>query len=203
MDVNTMSKSALQQYVERYAKVANKRLYNLEKYKMSKGSNAYRKIETYAFDTEPFMTKNGKVRFRESVNNLTIQQLRRGAAKIDFFLNKAQTSSVRGLNKKYRKAYNTFKQTTGSTMKFDDYLSFWADDVMRSVVKMYGSGIVAELNDLLASRYNETIEAMANNMEVESAATFIDLVRNEVDGIEKGEDYNDIKDDEIKSEDIK
>lgn len=192
MDVNRMSKSQLKSYVEKTAKAANKRLYNLEKADLQKASAAYRKVEVFAHDRRFFMTKTGKVRFRESVEKLTIQQLKSEAAKLDFFMNRAKTSSVKGLKDKYKRGYETFMENkgAGTNMSFEEYASFWADDIIRKIIDIFGSGIILEISDLLTSKYDETITAMHDNQHVMSAEVFVALVRNQVEGITKVEDEN-------------
>ena len=121
VNVKTMTFDELVAYVEKYSKVANRRLYQIEKAGLTRGSNAYRYVEGKLANNvtrRAFMTKGEKPRFKESQKKLTktegqervkaIGQLRAEAAELNVFLNEAKTSSVKGINAKYRKAFETF-----------------------------------------------------------------------------------------------
>lgn len=143
-----MTKSAMQNLLRDYTRRANRRLRDMERAGISSSSNAYRYVERLAYDREKDTTttlsETGKIKFRTDIKNMSEKELKKQLAILETFLT-SKTSTIGGINRKYKKAYETFKNNVTSNISFDDYISMYDYEALLEYQKMYGSQAMDEL----------------------------------------------------------
>lgn len=143
-----MTKSAMQNLLKDYTRRANRRLRDLERAGISSSSNAYRYVERLAYDREKDSTttlsETGKIKFRTDIKNMSEKELKKQLAILETFLT-SKTSTIGGINRKYKKAYETFKNNVTSNISFEDYISMYDYEALIEYQKMYGSQAMNEL----------------------------------------------------------
>lgn len=143
-----MTKSAMQNLLKDYTRRANRRLRDLERAGLSSSSNAYRYVERLAYDREKDSTttlsETGKIKFRTDIKNMSEKELKKQLAILETFLT-SKTSTIGGINRKYKKAYETFKNNVTSNISFEDYISMYDYEALIEYQKMYGSQAMNEL----------------------------------------------------------
>lgn len=158
-DINKMTKKQLTFTITSLARRANRRLGELEKADMKKASNAYRWAERQAFDERRFM-KNSKEkpRFRTDISNASVAELREEMSELRTFMFESSTSSVRGVNAKYRESYEEAKNYFGNTMKgisFDEWAFFWSANNTKTLVDEYNSQVIEIIQELELSKLSK------------------------------------------------
>lgn len=110
---NKMNVTQLAQERRKLAKRANQRMRRLEQKGLDKF--AYKKAQAYLYGM-------GRKRFSESRNATDIYHERRELAQLERFLGSV-SSTLSGLEKKYRKSYETLKSNFGlENLTFSDYI---------------------------------------------------------------------------------
>lgn len=170
-DVNEMSTYSLQLFIQRYGKVANTRLRELESKGMSTGSVAYRYVERQAYGTIPIgggqvpnmpglnqhvidqslifgYDTQGRPKFQTATSGRSHNQLKRQARQIQRFLG-SRSSTPTGIRQMHEQAFETFRNAHGwaQDMTMGDYANLWNSWVVRHFVHVYGSDA---FNDLQA-----------------------------------------------------
>lgn len=104
--LNRYSEAQLDKYIQQMGKRANRHLIALEKEGAEKGSKAYSYVQGLAHD-RAYASHTEKPRFRTTTSGETFQQKKAHAAEIQRFI-AAKTHSVKGVEKAYNKAFNTY-----------------------------------------------------------------------------------------------
>lgn len=134
------------------ARIANQRLARLEKFGLTKSSNAYRYLEKRHFDRDTMLYENrsGKIRFTTKVKGRSAQQLQHEIRELERFLYEAKTSTVSGTNAKYTKAFNTYKshfekKHPGETIERSTFDALAQAEGFATFVKAFGSSAISDL----------------------------------------------------------
>lgn len=143
-EARAASRKQLAADVARMSKTANQRLREIEKRGLEKASNAYRYVETLAFDKEHHdsaIATDSKQRMKWNTNTrrMTYQQLVHEKTELERFLYHSKTSTVSGIKKMYSEGYNKFKERTNSNISFEDYADMWKMSNLKAAFKAYGS----------------------------------------------------------------
>lgn len=143
----TYTPAMLQTMIDNRGRRANQRLRELEKQGLDI-YNAYRWLERNAAKYEGIRhTKGGNIRFSLKSEGLNKQQLASRLAIIDGFLS-AKTSTKRGINKSFRKSYESFMQShPQSTLSFKGYTDIMESRNIESFKKQYYSAFRAMLSN--------------------------------------------------------
>ena len=104
--LNRYSEAQLDKYIQQMGKRANRHLIALEKEGAEKGSKAYSYVQGLAHD-RAYASHTEKPRFRTTTSGETFQQKKAHAAEIQRFI-AAKTHSVKGVERAYNKAFNTY-----------------------------------------------------------------------------------------------
>ena len=142
----------LKQVLRIYSKAANTRLRALEKAGLT-NAPAYKTVRDFAYDDYGFMgtTKNGEFKFRTNTRGMDVELLRAELLKLDTFLFRTHTSTVKGAKtarEKIRKA--TVDQTKSGTkskrvtdffsgMSNDQFDEFWDYENLKRLIDIYGT----------------------------------------------------------------
>lgn len=165
-NINKKEKQLLEKEYKSLITKANRRLTQLEKSGKTLSSKAYKHIQTDAFyNLKGVKNVNGKPRFRYQ-KDLTINQLRSRYTEVEKFLN-AKTSTVRGINKAYKKGFETFKrkykENYGVSFKltYDEYIQA-VEKLSDTSSEFYGSDQNLYLISESAAPINEIVEEINN-----------------------------------------
>ena len=145
-----MTKSEMQNLIADKTRRANRRLRDLERSGITTSSNAYRYIERLAYDDDDkniiSFTSTGKIKFRTDTKNMSEKELKTQLSYLDNFL-KAKTSTVGGVNRKYKKAYKTFSENEDNKVKlsYNEYIDAYDNEELIEYQKIYGSIAMQEL----------------------------------------------------------
>lgn len=141
-----MTKSAMQNLTKDKTRRANQRLRNLEKSGLSESSNAYRYIKRLSYDDNSIVsfTSTGKIKFRTDIKNMSEKEIKKQLSYLDSFLT-AKTSTVGGVNRKYKSAYNTFKTFTNLDITYNDFIDMYDNQLLIDYQKIYGSATMQNL----------------------------------------------------------
>ena len=144
-----MTKSAMQNLIAEKTKRANRRLRDLERSGITSSSNAYRYIERLAYDDDDkniiSFTSTGKIKFRTDTKKMSEKELKQQLSYLDNFLS-AKTSTVGGVKRKYKKAYETFsKNENNIKLSFDEFIDEYDYQELVNYQKIYGSSAMQEL----------------------------------------------------------
>lgn len=120
--------------IKRMAKLANDRLYKLEKSGMSEYSREYQLVEHYAVGDPAgkgsiynVNEEKGRIRFTSSTRGMTQEERSYYINTMRNFLN-AETSTISGTRKAIDTAFQTFKENHGSKLPdltVDQYQNLW------------------------------------------------------------------------------
>lgn len=159
IDVNRATRADLRLFISQAGKQANQRLRQLEKSKVTAGSDKYRHVKRAAFKDKSGMygkTKKGEIKFNLNTRGLKLSEMRKRAANIQKFIqpqiNKktgepmADTSTVAGVKKKYKKAEETLRKTTGAkNLTMDDVAGLVERSMYQKMAEIYGPSKVMAL----------------------------------------------------------
>ena len=137
----------MQNLIADKTKRANRRLRDLERAGFSDSSNAYRYIKTVAYDDIGITsyTSTRKIKFRTDTKNMSEEELKVQLSYLDNFLS-AKTSTVGGVNQKYKKAYETFSENENDIkLSFDEFIDEYEYEALVEYQKIYGSIAMQEL----------------------------------------------------------
>ena len=144
INYNKKSQSALKNIASDISRQANNRLRLLERKGLASSSNAYKWVKNqFELENKFFsLTSTGKVKFVRNFKSMTKTDLIDYINTVENFM-QAKTSTVRGAQKKYEKAYKSFEKFLENqdfkNMTFDEYKDFWEDTIIKNYFKKYGS----------------------------------------------------------------
>lgn len=145
---------------------ANQRLRELEKQGLTNSSNAYRWLERNAAKYDVVRhTKRGDIRFSLKTEGLDKQRLASHLARIETFL-EAKTSGKAGINKAYKKAYQSFINNPANNAKglsYNQYIDMMESNTLNSFKKQFYSAfkiIMSNVGRIGSSKAKQVIESM-------------------------------------------
>lgn len=146
---------------------ANQRLRELEKQGLTNSSNAYRWLERNAAKYDVVRhTKRGDIRFSLKTEGLDKQKLASHLARIETFL-EAKTSGKAGINKAYRKAYQSFINNPANNAKgltYNAYIDMMETTGLESFKKQFYSAFKIIMTNA-AHRGGQKVHEWAQIME--------------------------------------
>lgn len=172
INYNKKSQSALRNIASDISRQANNRLRLLERKGLAKSSNAYRWAKNqFELENKFFsLTSTGKVKFDRDFKSMTKTDLVDYINTVENFM-QSKTSTVRGAQKKYEKAYKSFEKFLENqdfkNMTFDEYMDFWEDTIIKNYFKKYGSQETIERSQKYD--YNMAIDVMETILETDKA----------------------------------
>lgn len=145
---------------------ANQRLRELEKQGLTNSSNAYRWLERNAAKYDVVRhTKRGDIRFSLKTKGLDKQKLASHLARIETFL-EAKTSGKAGINKAYKKAYQSFINNPANNAKglsYNQYIDMMESSTLNSFKKQFYSAfkiIMSNVGRIGSAKAKQVIESM-------------------------------------------
>lgn len=139
----------LENEVRTMAQQANRRLRALERHDLTSASNAYRYIERRHFDKDTAIKedRSGRIKFDTALKKKTAQQLQHEKRELERFLYESKTSTVKGVNERYAKAFETFKKNNPAMQGVDrkTFDTVARSEGFRTFVKTFGSSQIAPL----------------------------------------------------------
>lgn len=145
---------------------ANQRLRELEKQGLTNSSNAYRWLERNAAKYDVVRhTKRGDIRFSLKTEGLDKQKLASHLARIETFL-EAKTSGKAGINKAYKKAYQSFINNPANNAKglsYNQYIDMMESSTLNSFKKQFYSAfkiIMSNVGRIGSGKAKQIIESM-------------------------------------------
>lgn len=145
---------------------ANQRLRELEKQGLTNSSNAYRWLERNAAKYDVVRhTKRGDIRFSLKTEGLDKQKLASHLARIEGFL-EAKTSGKAGINKAYKKAYQSYVNNPANNAKglsYNQYIDMMESNTLNSFKKQFYSAfkiIMSNVGRIGSSKAKQVIESM-------------------------------------------
>lgn len=146
---------------------ANQRLRELEKQGLTNSSNAYRWLERNAAKYEVIRhTKRGDIRFSLKTEGLDKQKLASHLARIETFL-EAKTSGKAGINKAYKKAYQSFVNNPANNARgltYNAYIDMMETTGLESFKKQFYSAFKIIMTNA-AHRGGQKVHEWAQIME--------------------------------------
>lgn len=146
---------------------ANQRLRELEKQGLTNSSNAYRWLERNAAKYDVVRhTKRGDIRFSLKTEGLDKQKLASHLARIETFL-EAKTSGKAGINKAYKKAYQSFINNPANNAKgltYNAYIDMMETTGLESFKKQFYSAFKIIMTNA-AKRGGEKVHQWAQIMQ--------------------------------------
>lgn len=146
---------------------ANQRLRELEKQGLTNTSNAYRWLERNAAKYDVVRhTKRGDIRFSLKTEGLDKQKLASHLARIETFL-EAKTSGKAGINKAYKKAYQSFINNPANNAKgltYNAYIDMMETTGLESFKKQFYSAFKIIMTNA-AKRGGEKVHQWAQIMQ--------------------------------------
>lgn len=146
---------------------ANQRLRELEKQGLTNSSNAYRWLERNAAKYDVVRhTKRGDIRFSLKTDGLDKQKLASHLARIETFL-EAKTSGKAGINKAYKKAYQSFINNPANNAKgltYNAYIDMMETTGLESFKKQFYSAFKIIMSNA-AHRGGEKVHQWAQIMQ--------------------------------------
>lgn len=146
---------------------ANQRLRELEKQGLTNSSNAYRWLERNAAKYDVVRhTKRGDIRFSLKTEGLDKQKLASHLARIETFL-EAKTSGKAGINKAYKKAYQSFINNPANNAKgltYNAYIDMMETTGLESFKKQFYSAFKIIMSNA-AHRGGEKVHQWAQIMQ--------------------------------------
>lgn len=145
---------------------ANQRLRELEKQGLTNSSNAYRWLERNAAKYDVVRhTKRGDIRFSLKTEGLDKQKLASHLARIETFL-EAKTSGKAGINKAYKKAYQSYVNNPANNAKglsYNQYIDMMESSTLNSFKKQFYSAfkiIMSNVGRIGSAKAKQVIESM-------------------------------------------
>jgi len=130
---------------------ANARLRSLEKAGLTRASAAYRYIERRNFDKDTAVdtTKSGALKFSQKLAKKSMQQLVHEKRELERFLYEAKTSTVKGTEQGYIKAFDKYVQNhPGLGITREEFGEMASIQGFSAFVKHYGSTQIETLLSL-------------------------------------------------------
>lgn len=154
-------KSEISQLASKLAKTANQRLRSLEKAGLQNASNAYRYIEKLHFDKDNATATDskGRMKFNTNYRGLTYQQIQHNIGEITRFL-EAQTSTVSGVNTKYRKGFETYRERYGADISYAEFTDLMRNDTMKRLKGQFSSSVINRIIDHMKATGETVKQAM-------------------------------------------
>ena len=154
-------RSEMSQLASKLAKTANQRLRSLEKAGLQNASNAYRYIEKLHFDKDNATATDskGRMKFNTNYRGLTYQQIQHNIGEITRFL-EAQTSTVSGVNTKYRKGFETYRERYGADISYAEFTDLMRNDTMKRLKAQFSSSVINRIIDHMKSTGETVKQAM-------------------------------------------
>lgn len=173
------NRNAIISEIKSMASKANYRLRQLERFDLTKASNAYRYIERRHFDKDSAISENrsGQMKFDTKLARKSMQQLVHEKRELERFLYEAKTSTAKGTISAYAKAYDTYMANhPGLNISRDKFGEIMNVSGMNNFLKFGSSQIynlmkIAENDDISP----EDVEAALAGMTEDTTAT--DLYR--------------------------
>lgn len=160
------SPAMLQTMIKERGARANQRLRELEKQGLTNSSNAYRWLERNAAKYDVVRhTKRGDIRFSLKTEGLDKQKLASHLARIETFL-EAKTSGKAGINKAYKKAYQSFINNPANNAKglsYNQYIDMMESSTLNSFKKQFYSAfkiIMSNVGRISSDKAKQIIESM-------------------------------------------
>lgn len=145
---------------------ANQRLRELEKQGLTNSSNAYRWLERNAAKYDVVRhTKRGDIRFSLKTEGLDKQKLASHLVRIETFL-EAKTSGKAGINKAYKKAYQSYINNPANNAKrlsYNQYIDMMESNTLTSFKKQFYSAfkiIMSNVGRIGSGKAKQIIESM-------------------------------------------
>lgn len=145
---------------------ANQRLRELEKQGINNTSNAYRWLERNAAKYDVVRhTKRGDIRFSLKTEGLDKQKLASHLARIETFL-EAKTSGKAGINKAYKKAYQSYVNNPANNAKglsYNQYIDMMESSTLNSFKKQFYTAfkiIMSNVGRIGSAKAKHVIESM-------------------------------------------
>ena len=141
-------RTMLESEIRSMAMKANSRLRALEKADLTRASNAYRYIEKRHFDKDSALatSRSGQMKFDTQLRKKTANQLQHEKRELERFLYEAKTSTVRGTNARYTKAYKKYiKNHPSVKLSKKEFQSIMRTEGFRTFVAAYGSSQIQNL----------------------------------------------------------
>ena len=161
------SPNMLQTMIKERGARANQRLRELEKQGLTNSSNAYRWLERNAAKYDVVRhTKRGDIRFSLKTEGLDKQKLASHLARIETFL-EAKTSGKAGINKAYKKAYQSFINNPANNAKgltYNAYIDMMETTGLESFKKQFYSAFKIIMSNA-AHRGGEKVHQWAQIMQ--------------------------------------
>ena len=172
IEAKKLRKRESAQTASRLAKTANTRLRALEKKGLQNGSNAYRYIEKLHFDKDNATATDsqGRMKFNTNFRGLSYQEIQHRIGEINNFL-KAQTSTVSGVNTKYKKGYETYKERYGVDISYSDFTDLMRNDTMKRLKMQFSSTVINRIIEHM-NETGETVKQAMNrfrNIDIENS----------------------------------
>ena len=169
------NRNAIISEIKSMASRANYRLRQLERFDLTKASNAYRYIERRHFDKDSAISENrsGLMKFDTKLARKSMQQLVHEKRELERFLYEAKTSTAKGTQLAYQKSYDTYMANhPGLNISRDKFGEIMNVAGMNNFLKFGSSQIynlmkIAENDDISP----EDVEAAIANMTADTTAT--------------------------------
>lgn len=173
------NRNAIISEIKSMASKANYRLRQLERFDLTKASNAYRYIERRHFDKDSAIseTRSGLMKFDTKLARKSMQQLVHEKRELERFLYEAKTSTAKGTITAYAKSYDTYMANhPGLNISRDKFGEIMNVAGMNNFLKFGSSQIynlmkIAENDDISP----EDVEAALAGMTADTTAS--DLYR--------------------------
>jgi hypothetical protein len=119
MDINKLSRQTIEKVVSSWAKRANEAFRELERKGQQNLSNSYVYFEGVHAANVSYMdtTKKGEMKFNTKVKKQSLNQLRQEARQLQTFIFYAKTYTPTGVKERYRKQYESYKNTVEKRVK--------------------------------------------------------------------------------------
>lgn len=133
--------------IKAMAAKANARLRALEKAGLSSSSNAYRYLERRHFDKDTAIVqdRSGRIKFDTALSKKTSAQLSHEKRELERFLYESKTSTVRGTNNRYKRAFETYKKNIGTNIDRKTFDLVARAEGFAAFVKTFGSSQIKPL----------------------------------------------------------
>ena len=169
------NRNAIISEIKSMASRANYRLRQLERFDLTKASNAYRYIERRHFDKDSAISENrsGLMKFDTKLARKSMQQLVHEKRELERFLYEAKTSTAKGPMSAYQKSYDSYMANhPGLNISRDKFGEIMNVAGMNNFLKFGSSQIynlmkIAENDDISP----EDVEAAIANMTADTTAT--------------------------------
>ena len=161
MQARKERKRELSQIASKMASTANKRLRALEEKGLANASNAYRYIEKLHFDKDSATATDaqGRMKFNTNFRGLTYQEVQHRIGEITRFL-EAQTSTVSGVNAKYKRGFETYRERYGADISYAEFTDLMRNDTMKRLKGQFSSAVINRIIDHMKATGETAKQAM-------------------------------------------